>query len=169
METTAKRKVDPKAYGAFIEQIELEDLWLQSAAIENRYGPNMPEPGRVSIDHRDSRWEPTDKGFRAFLGYQINILDDDQIYASVAITYGLEFASADPMSDEYFKVFSDRNLPINTWPFLREFFYTTLGRMGWVSLTLPTLKVGIPTQTVAAQEEQAPPKRSRKKSAKSTA
>ena len=55
METTAKRKVDPKAYGAFIEQIELEDLWLQSAAIENRYGPNMPEPGRVSIDHRDSR------------------------------------------------------------------------------------------------------------------
>ena len=49
---------------------------------------------------------------------------------------------AEPMTEGIFAVFQDVNLPVNTWPYLREFLAATTGRMNWITFTLPALKRG---------------------------
>lgn len=136
------RTIDPKAYGAFIQQIELLNIWLSSATVENNLGPIPPEPGRVSIAE-DFAWEAIDSGFISYHTYSVRMRDDQDIPAAdVKVTFGLEFSSVEPMTDDLFATFARVNLPINSWPYLREFFASVVGRMGWIPLTLPSLKVG---------------------------
>lgn len=164
----ARARVDPKTYSAFIRQIELRDLWLQSASIENMVGPMMPEPGEVTFEPRQARWASIPNGFHAFQTYSLKMTDsDEETAATMTVTFGVEFSSEQPMTDDLFAVFADVNLPINTWPFLREFFYTTTGRMGWVPLTLPAIKVEPPSEPPSPDAK--PRKRSRKSTSAASA
>jgi hypothetical protein len=171
MSSIVGSQTNPQAYGEFIQQLQLREFWLHSATIENPNGPVMPESGRLSISIEDGelRWEPAQGGFRAFHGYVVRIAqEDDTHYATVAVTFGLEFSSTEEMSDELFRVFSTRNLPVNTWPFLREFFYTTLGRMGWAPLTLPVLKARTPAEPASPVQDKTRSKTKRKKALQPT-
>ena len=54
----------------------------------------------------------------------------------------VEFESDMPMTDEIFEVFQERNLPVNTWPYLRAFVSDSVSRMGWPPVTMPAFKIG---------------------------
>jgi hypothetical protein len=59
-----------------------------------------------------------------------------RVRATVEVGYAVETT----MTDELFEVFSQRNLPLNTWPYLREFVQNSLSRAGWPVYTLPAFK-----------------------------
>lgn len=148
-------RIDPAAYAEFIRQIELEDIWLKAASIENLHGPSLPEPGPVKIVEGESSWEPTPRGFYAYRNYKLKLSDErGREVANFDVTFGAEYKSDQPMTDDIFGVFSDINLPINLWPFFREFIYSAVGRMGWFPITLPAVKVGTPR--LPSQPEQEP-------------
>ncbi|MHB8576340.1 MAG: hypothetical protein ACYDCQ_13525 [Dehalococcoidia bacterium] len=63
--------------------------------------------------------------------------------AEINAVFALDFTSPLPMTNTIFPIFSENNLPVNTWPYLREFVSTTLGRMNWTPFTLPALKRGV--------------------------
>ena len=42
--------------------------------------------------------------------------------------------------DRHYEAFRQANLPLNVWPFAREFFYNMTLRMGWPPFTLPLLR-----------------------------
>jgi hypothetical protein len=44
------------------------------------------------------------------------------------------------MTDEMFGVFSKTSLPLNTWPYFREFANSIMTRMGLPGVVLPVLK-----------------------------
>lgn len=136
---------DPDAYADFIGQIHLQAVWLVSAKIENRAGPETPEHVTIRVEDA-ARWEPTENGFRAFMDYRIRLLGGTKVLASFAVTYAVDFASRQPLTEQFFRPFSEVNLPVNTWPYLREFVSTSLGRMNWTPFTLPALKRGLRPQ-----------------------
>ena len=133
--------VSPAAYAAFLRQIELAAIWLQEARISNRRGPEPPERATVRLDSH-ATWTPYSEGFRILHHYDIRIEDSDSLLAEIEVTFGLQFTSEAELTDELFSVFREVNLPVNTWPYLREFLATTAGRMNWVPFVLPTLKLG---------------------------
>lgn len=156
-------KISPADYAAFIGQIELIDLWLQSSNVENRYGPERPDQAGLGIS-TESRFEPFEDGFRGFDAYhryQVRVERDGDILAEVEATFGVRFRSDQPMTPDIFDVFAEVNLPVNTWPYFREFLSTTMGRMGWTPFTLPAFKRGTPS--VAAESGKRAPRRSRGK------
>ncbi|MBL0171693.1 MAG: hypothetical protein IPP90_13395 [Gemmatimonadaceae bacterium] len=53
------------------------------------------------------------------------------------------------MTDAIFAEFERVNLPLNTWPYFREFLQSTLVRAGWPPFVLPAFKVA-PTAARAA-------------------
>lgn len=134
--------ISRESYAAFIGQIELQDIWLDGAEVVNRHGPQTPGQATFRFSS-DARWEARPAGFRIFHRYNIRAEAVDELIAEMHVTFGLEFASKEPMTDELFFIFEDVNLPVNTWPFLREFVSTTTGRMGWIPFTLPALKQGV--------------------------
>lgn len=133
-------------YAAFIAQIELLDVWLQEARVVNYYGPRLPAQGGFRIDS-EVGWEAHPGGFRALNRDRVVLCTDDETYAEIEVTFALDFASRESMTDEIFTWFGEVNLPVNTWPYLREFVSTALGRMGWPPFTLPALKRNISPAT----------------------
>lgn len=142
-ESSAARtpRIPREEYAAFINQIELTRIWLQEAQVINHHGPQTPRKATFSFSS-DVGWEVHPLGFRAFDRAKVVLKSSDAVYAEFEVTFGLEFASAEPMTDQIFDIFGEINLPVNTWPYLREFISTTLGRMGWAPFTLPALKRG---------------------------
>jgi hypothetical protein len=144
---TRKRRtprVSPDEYARFIGQIELTCVFLVSAQVENHHGPESPSSASVHIEAQTrSHWVPKDGGFRAFYDYLLSFLSGDKQLAEIEVGLGLDFESKLEMTDELFELFAEVNLPVNTWPYLREFAASATGRMNWVPFTLPALKRGV--------------------------
>lgn len=137
----AEEGPSPGEYASFIAQIELEAIWLHAARVSNLHGPKPPNLALVGLEER-ARWEQRADGFRAFQSYEARIEADNALLAEIDVTFGLDFKSAEPMTEGIFAVFQEVNLPVNTWSYLREFLATTTGRMNWITFTLPALKRG---------------------------
>ncbi len=129
-------------YSEFIAGIELEHLWLAELEVHNHHGPTTPPAGNVRVED-DATWEARDGGFRIYHMYNVVFLaasDAETPLATLRATYGLEFSSGMPLTEELFTIFSTVNVPVNTWPYLRELVASTLGRFGWQPFALPTMK-----------------------------
>jgi len=142
--------VSPTDYAAFIGQLQLTNIWLEGSRISNEHGPATPEQASLSITSDKASFESEPDGFTAHQGYQVTFTLVDAVIAEIEVGFGLRFSSPQTMTDEIFQVFSEVNLPVNTWPYFREYVATAMGRMGWTPMTLPALKRGvrpsIPTQ-----------------------
>lgn len=170
MDHSGSKSTDRRAYAAFVGQVELRSIWLRSARIENVFGTTPPDELAISVDG-DSRWEPLPGGFRSFQTYLIHISSRDATrYADIDVTFVADYDSIQPMTDELFETFGMYNLPLNTWPYLREYAATTVGRMGWLPITLPTFKVGTPLDSHGSnplsKKAEVPAKRTGKSSSK---
>lgn len=164
MADAAKDPVDKNAYAAFISQLELHSIWLKSASVENSHGPDLPEGLSIVVDG-GNHWEPLPDGFRAFQNYRIRLSQQEEsLLAEINVTFGADYQSELPMDDELFATFGDVNLPLNTWPYLREYAASTVGRLGWLSITLPTLKAGTNAVQPTPSTETPQPKSRRKRS-----
>jgi hypothetical protein len=133
--------VSPTAYNMFIQQIELRAIWLKSAEVRNSYGPDAPKEAKIAI-RRDANFEQIDVGFRAFQQYVFRLKAADALLAEIKVEFAADFASNEPITDGIFTLFKEVNLPVNTWPYFREFVATTMGRWGWGPFTLPAFKRG---------------------------
>lgn len=135
----------PDEYAEFVGQIDLLDVWLVEAHVVNRHGPRSPSRAALAITTpSEPSWTGASDGFDVCFPYSVQFEEGSAVHAEIAVTFGLHYQSGQPMSDALFEVFRDVNVPVNTWPFLREFLATSLGRMGWQPFTLPALKQGMP-------------------------
>jgi hypothetical protein len=156
----------PEEYAAFVGQIDLLDVWLVEAHVENRHGSRSPHHAGVAITSEDPAYDNAEDGFSVRFPYEVRFDEGAVNHARIRLELGLRFSSRQSMTDHIFSVFKDVNLPVNTWPFLREFVSTTLGRMGWQPFTLPALKQGVPqddedTETTTPKKRQRAPARRR--------
>ena len=105
---TAERdvKISPKAYAAFVGQIELEAIWLNEARVRNHQGPDAPERSSIRVD-MDAKCEDREGGFRAYCQYKVRVKTGNAPALDVDVTFGLDFSSAQPMTEEVFAIFSD--------------------------------------------------------------
>ncbi len=140
-EANAER-ISPTAYNEFIQQIGLQAIWLKSAEMRNLYGPDAPKEVAIAI-RMDASYKQITVGFRAFQQYILDVKTADTLLAEIEVVFAADFASREPMTDRIFTLFKEVNLPVNTWPYFREFVATTMGRWGWEPFTLPSFKRGL--------------------------
>ncbi len=127
-------------YAAFVGQIELQNIWLKAASVMNHVGPASPDQLDIRIES-SAEWEEQPRGFRAIHAYQFRATTDGAVL-DIDATFVMDFDSAQPMTNDIFVLFAEINLPVNSWPFLREYVSASVGRMGWMPITLPALKRG---------------------------
>jgi hypothetical protein len=133
-------------YVEFIQQLELERIWLKFSRVTNSFGGDIPQGASVTINDSHS-WKDSDNGFQAFHKYTAEFRSErNRKLAKVDVEFGLDYGSEEPMTDELFEIFAENNLPLNSWPYFRELLASTVSRMGWIPFTLPARKIlGAPT------------------------
>jgi len=138
----APPRISPEDYRRFIEQIELEHVLLSSASVRRIRAPVLD--GGLSFEHKFTKrdFSPVDGGFDTTLHMLVRLTDEqpDPVFAEVRVAYTAVYQSEIEMTDDIFGVFGDLNLPVNVYPYLREYVHASTNRMGLPGLVLPTLK-----------------------------
>lgn len=135
-------KVSPDEYNTFVNQIDLKWVYLESSTIKRRRMPEITQELGYKDKTGKCRYEAIEGGFRTSFNYQIFLLEAEQEepFAEIKCTYAAEYESEMPMTKDLFTVFKELNLPLNTWPYIREFVHGTTNRMGLPGLVLRSLK-----------------------------
>jgi hypothetical protein len=140
--------IDPQVYSAFIQGLEIRQVFLLRASSERLF---FPEPNaKLSFDFPEAtaelaRFEDS-SGFVAYLQYTIDLLskpEDAEVerFASIAVTFEAIYNTKILITDEIFETFKDVNLKMNIWPYVREYVQSATMKMGLPGLVLPHLKV----------------------------
>jgi hypothetical protein len=128
-----------QAYNAFVRQIQIQDIRLVSAKVENLDCSYFPSSAEVKWKMA-ARYENIEQAFRAYQRYNVVIADEEskEIKAKISVTFCVTYPSKITMNDELFGTFKLVNLPVNTWPYFREFTHNAVLRMGWPPFITPT-------------------------------
>lgn len=133
--------VAPGVYNTFIAGIDLVSIRLVRATIE---AGSTPERGQLvpALPESGGRYENLDGVVLIFheLEFTGTYGDDDAPVVSIRAEFEVRYSSATRMTDEIFSVFRKRNLPLNTWPYFREFVHAALARTGWPVFVLPVYR-----------------------------
>lgn len=131
-----------KEYNNFVKQIEIDDIRIVSAQVhilDYSYSPTSAEvKWRTQVSYKSAKGQ-----FNVSHRYNVTILDKEtrKAKAKISVTFYVSYSSKIPVNDDLFEIFKVHNLPLNTWPYLREFVHNITMRIGWPPFIAPTYVV----------------------------
>jgi len=140
-----KREVSPQEYRDFIKGVEIENIFFSKGSFEllvfNR--PFWKEEIDFSIKENAKLLERNTKNFVVAHKYNLVISSankKDEKFLKISADLIVEYSSKKEITEEIFKLFREINLPVNTWPYFREYVHSCMGRLNLPPLILPALK-----------------------------
>lgn len=131
-----------EAYAEFIAGLEILGVELlevhgkleRSPQGQKRFGP---APDGVSV------FGPirTEEGFQAGLTLKLEFQDEGGPFGFLHLFVAARYRSPVFPDEALFKLFQERNLPLNLWPYLRVYVDFLTTQMGLPRLVLPALKL----------------------------
>jgi len=141
---TRKKEVSPEKYRDFIEGIELENIFFAKGAFELLV-PEIPQGETISVSVKE-RAELLKRDTKAFSIKHIYDLWGSltkekghkcmEVHAEIIV----EYSSKKRITNAIFDIFKKVNLPVNTWPYFREYVHNCTARFNLIPLVLPALK-----------------------------
>lgn len=139
------KRVAAETYNAFIKEVDLVSVRLSGAEIRAGSPPQrkhlIPSISQTSgFVHQDEDVLVTHE-----LTFSGKYEDEEEPAVFIRAEFEIRYSTPERMTDQIFAEFRKRNLPLNTWPYFREFVHAALARTGWPVLVLPVYKaVGAP-------------------------
>jgi len=130
-------------YNALIGGLQLANVRLASAEISAPTIYVHDSSRKLAADiETESTYFVIDSGFvvKAVLRFVGRYPDEESAKVTVSIGLELVYVTSETMDDDIFGEFERRNLPLNAWPFFREFLQNALARTTWPVYTLPAFK-----------------------------
>ena len=141
MKKDQDKKINPEEYRAILDTVDLKTIALEASSVKfkrDKYG----SPLVISINSDSSFENHEDDLVEVKEHYKLTArLENERAQAiNISCTYSIYFSSPEPLKDDFFEVFKQFNLPLNTWPYFREFVQNMTQRMNIPPLTLPFMR-----------------------------
>lgn len=142
-EWKALRAPSRAEYEAFVRSLNLLSVRFAKASV---HAPSIyvADPARrlVSSTTNTAKYLNFAGGFLATLLFQFRGAWQDEPDSGVTAEAEVEvlYGTSIPMTDAMFQMFRTHHLGGHTWPYLREFLHSSLGRTGWPVHTLPLFR-----------------------------
>jgi len=141
----ARPRVSPKEYREFIKGVELLGIIVKESQAR-RLADTIDLSRRVDLNTNERAEFKMNAGNTCVVQHHydlsMNYTGERDKLLEVQCTFELGLRVASPMTKDYFGVFAQVNLPVNTWPYFREFVHSTVSRMGLPPVVLPLVKRG---------------------------
>lgn len=140
----------PEEYGKFIKGLELRDVLLIESCGKRKF---LPTPGATlgySVKSLKPIWQVYADGFTITATYDIQLTQErdereqetgqtaqQETFGSFRIGFEMVYASNTPLTEAYFEIFKQVNLPVNVWPYVRQHIHQQSVLMGLPALVLP--------------------------------
>jgi preprotein translocase subunit SecB len=140
---TKKKRMPPKKYVSILKKIDLKEIYLESCSSEiRREHFKLKENLEVKIRDNASYEQIKNKlkiKHKYFLTAKRPKAGKD-FSLKASATFCLIFSTQEPIEKDFFDIFREINLMLNTWPYFREFVQSMTQRMNVPPLTLPFVK-----------------------------
>jgi len=136
-----KEIISRKLYNKILKGIELQDIYYVTgkfSIVREALSPNS----KIKIT-KNAKFDVLSKNFvRLSHTYKLHVINKESKKRCINIecAFGLDLQSNEEFTEEFFEVFKEINLPINTWPFFREYVFNITSKMNIPPLTLPLLQ-----------------------------
>ena len=132
-------KISPEKYRTILEGIEFDNILLKNS--KSHIDHDLISEGMSISIKDDATYKLVNDGFIVEDRYILTSKNKDRkIVLKIECTYQLYFKSHQNISDDFFDVYKNYSLPLNVWPFFREFVNSMTSRMSIPPLVLPLLK-----------------------------
>lgn len=139
-EEPSGERVSAAVYNAFIAGVDLDSIRLAAADIRAHAAPARKK--LLPAVRESSRYENRED--HVIMIHELTFLgtykDEAEPAVSIRAEFEVRYATAERMTDDIFTEFRRRNLPLNSWPYFREFVHAALARTGWPVFVLPVYK-----------------------------
>jgi len=138
----AQKKVSPEQYRHFLEQLELEEIFVSKISSELFLNKKYSSKDSVNIEIKiKSYFENIEKYTFGSNVYDIKIKSGNKILLKSKIEITAQFSYKEiPFDENYFKIFDDLSLQMMLFPYARLNINRILADAGLGYLTLPMKK-----------------------------
>lgn len=137
-----EQKMSPEEYRKILEGIELLDIALVEAKV--MVNKDQTQPGELQINIKDSKEYKLqeNKVIDIHQRYELDARKpkSKSRFLQVSATFLVRLRSKEEFTADFYDIYKEVSLPLNTWPFFREYLHSNTARMGIPPLTLPLLK-----------------------------
>lgn len=137
-----EHKLSPEEYRKILEGIELLDISMVEAKVN--VNKDQTQPGELQINIKDDKeYKLQENGvvdIRQRYELDARKLKSKSRYLQIAATFLVRLRSKEEFTADFYDIYKEVSLPLNTWPFFREYLHSNTARMGIPPLTLPLLK-----------------------------
>ena len=143
-------KPSPDEYGTFVKGIELTRIRMVRSHVDAPHPISDASAVNIELEN-ETRFRRHEEisSFEALSQFDLTFEEDglDEPAGTISVTYSFLYESdmigdAEEL-DPYFEIFAEVSLPVNVWPFVREFVHNATSRVDWPKLDLPLLKAGL--------------------------
>lgn len=136
--------MDPKIYNNILKEVNLNSISLESSSARLKH-ENLDKGMNINVTETVShRTTNQDKILQIRCKYTLLGVSEEKIetqsknYAiKIVVVYKLRYTYKKSLPKEFIEIFKQRNVPINSWPYFREFVQNTMQRMNIPPITLP--------------------------------
>lgn len=138
----------PQEYRKFIDGLDMRDMLLLEGSAKRLA---FPAPGAtlgINVKALKPRCKRYPDGFTVTAIYEIQVTqqvnpeqadgaEQAEVFGTFRVGFEAVYASELPLTDAYFEVFKRLNLPLNVWPYVRQYVHQQSVLMGLPALVLP--------------------------------
>lgn len=138
-----KFKITPDKYSKILNSLKLKSIFLQSS--KTYLNPEIKVPENIKINIKEETSYKVKKGniYNLFQKYKLDARGHNSKSKFINIEIGLivKVESNSKITEEFFDIYKEISLHLNTWPYFREYVNQATARMNIPPLTLPFFKV----------------------------
>lgn len=136
-----------KKYNEFIHSLELVDIYVAELTFKRL--KNIPEnnqiPVKVTLKSTKNEYKRVKTNLYEITHrvlFKLEYVEESQekLFFELKVTFKLFYRSKHELNDEIFKIFVEKNIPVNVFPFLREIVCNSMYRAGLSPILIPLKK-----------------------------
>ena len=139
-----KDLIPSEEYHQFIKGLEIVNVVLASAELKRLA---LPQDAKLGFDAEASEIQTTrvQDGFGCQMPLQFKLYEESldgqkTVFAEIHVTFEAWYRAEVAPSDQMLEAFTQVNLRMNLWPYVREFVHSQTQLMGLPPLVIPHLK-----------------------------
>jgi len=140
---TNKKVMPPDEYFRLLKGFDIKDIYLTScnySVDKNKFGSNPESSIDISLETNTSfKLEESKKGATFIVNNNLvgKNKNEDSNVIDIKTTYELYFISSEEINNEFLSIYSEISLPLNIFPYFREFMQNLTIRSGISPIVLP--------------------------------
>lgn len=134
-----QKEISPQLYNDYLSHIHLSDIYVTD--IQSKlFWRDFPGKAKLDFKEHPSIKKVKDDFVTIENCYELKAKSNNKRVFLIKINYHVEFHMDKSIPEDFFVLYNKYSLPLQTFPYFREYVNTILSRMGLPPLILPLRK-----------------------------